>query len=56
MADGAHPSRAWGYLYADSPDGDSRSLLVVLAVSKAALVALYFMHLKFERVPWGSWR
>jgi cytochrome c oxidase subunit 4 len=24
-------------------------LLVVLAVTKAALVALYFMHLKFER-------
>ena len=25
------------------------ALLVVLAVSKAVLVALYFMHLKFER-------
>ena len=25
-------------------------LLVVLAVSKAVLVALYFMHLKFERL------
>jgi cytochrome c oxidase subunit 4 len=25
------------------------ALLVVLAVTKAALVALYFMHLKFER-------
>ena len=25
------------------------SLLVALAVSKAALVALYFMHLRFER-------
>jgi cytochrome c oxidase subunit 4 len=28
-------------------------LLVALAVSKAALVALYFMHLKFERVTLG---
>ena len=26
------------------------ALLVVLAISKAALVALYFMHLKFERL------
>jgi caa(3)-type oxidase subunit IV len=25
------------------------SLLVILAVWKAALVAMYFMHLKFER-------
>jgi cytochrome c oxidase subunit IV len=29
------------------------ALLVVLAVSKAVLVALYFMHLKFERVTLG---
>ena len=28
-------------------------LLISLAVSKAALVALYFMHLKFERVTLG---
>jgi cytochrome c oxidase subunit 4 len=28
-------------------------LLVSLAVSKAALVALYFMHLKFERLTLG---
>jgi cytochrome c oxidase subunit 4 len=28
-------------------------LLVALAISKASLVALYFMHLKFERVPLG---
>ncbi|MEE9568527.1 MAG: cytochrome C oxidase subunit IV family protein [Candidatus Binatia bacterium] len=28
-------------------------LLVGLAVSKAALVAMYFMHLKFERVTLG---
>lgn len=28
-------------------------LLVGLALSKAALVALYFMHLKFERVTLG---
>jgi cytochrome c oxidase subunit 4 len=28
-------------------------LLVSLAVSKAVLVALYFMHLKFERVTLG---
>jgi cytochrome c oxidase subunit IV len=29
------------------------ALLVVLAISKAALVALYFMHLKFERLTLG---
>lgn len=29
------------------------ALLVALAVSKAALVALYFMHLKFERLTLG---
>lgn len=29
------------------------ALLVALAVSKAALVALYFMHLKFERGTLG---
>jgi len=29
------------------------TMLVVLAVSKAALVALYFMHLKFERLTLG---
>jgi len=28
-------------------------MLVVLAVTKAALVALFFMHLKFERVTLG---
>jgi len=28
-------------------------LLVSLAISKAALVALYFMHLKFERITLG---
>jgi cytochrome c oxidase subunit 4 len=28
-------------------------LLIALAISKAALVALYFMHLKFERVTLG---
>ena len=28
-------------------------LLISLAVSKAALVALYFMHLKFERLTLG---
>ena len=28
-------------------------MLVALAISKAALVALYFMHLKFERVTLG---
>jgi cytochrome c oxidase subunit IV len=28
-------------------------LLVVLAITKAALVALYFMHLKFERTTLG---
>ena len=29
------------------------ALLVVLAITKAALVALYFMHLKFERLTLG---
>ncbi|HWO43872.1 MAG TPA: cytochrome C oxidase subunit IV family protein [Candidatus Eisenbacteria bacterium] len=29
------------------------AMLVVLAISKAALVALYFMHLKFERLTLG---
>jgi cytochrome c oxidase subunit 4 len=29
------------------------ALLVALAVGKAALVALYFMHLKFERLTLG---
>ncbi|MBI3127892.1 MAG: cytochrome C oxidase subunit IV family protein [Candidatus Tectomicrobia bacterium] len=28
-------------------------LLVIMALTKAALVALYFMHLKFERVALG---
>ncbi len=28
-------------------------LLVGMALTKAALVALYFMHLRFERVPLG---
>ena len=28
-------------------------LLVVLAITKAVLVALYFMHLKFERTTLG---
>jgi cytochrome c oxidase subunit 4 len=28
-------------------------LLIVLAVTKAVLVALYFMHLKFERATLG---
>jgi cytochrome c oxidase subunit 4 len=28
-------------------------MLIVLAVTKAVLVALYFMHLKFERVTLG---
>lgn len=28
-------------------------LLIGLAISKAALVALYFMHLKFERLTLG---
>jgi cytochrome c oxidase subunit IV len=28
-------------------------LLVVMALTKAALVAMYFMHLKFERVTLG---
>ena len=28
-------------------------LLVSMAISKAALVALYFMHLKFERLTLG---
>jgi cytochrome c oxidase subunit 4 len=28
-------------------------MLIVLAVTKAALVALYFMHLKFERITLG---
>jgi cytochrome c oxidase subunit 4 len=28
-------------------------LLVSLAISKAALVALFFMHLKFERITLG---
>jgi cytochrome c oxidase subunit IV len=28
-------------------------MLVVLAVTKAALVALFFMHLKFERITLG---
>jgi cytochrome c oxidase subunit 4 len=28
-------------------------MLVGLAISKAALVALYFMHLKFERLTLG---
>jgi cytochrome c oxidase subunit 4 len=28
-------------------------LLISLAISKAALVALYFMHLKFERLTLG---
>ncbi len=29
------------------------ALLVSMAISKATLVALYFMHLKFERVTLG---
>lgn len=29
------------------------ALLVVMALAKAALVALYFMHLKFEKVALG---
>jgi len=29
-------------------------MLVALAISKAALVALYFMHLKFERMTLGA--
>ena len=29
-------------------------LLCILAISKAALVGLYFMHLKWER-PWLKW-
>jgi cytochrome c oxidase subunit 4 len=29
------------------------ALLVVLAITKAALVALYFMHLRFERLTLG---
>ncbi|HXG53315.1 MAG TPA: cytochrome C oxidase subunit IV family protein [candidate division Zixibacteria bacterium] len=29
------------------------ALLVALAISKAALVALYFMHLKFEKLTLG---
>jgi cytochrome c oxidase subunit IV len=29
------------------------TLLVVLAISKAVLVALFFMHLKFERTTLG---
>jgi cytochrome c oxidase subunit 4 len=28
-------------------------MLIVLAVTKAALVALFFMHLKFERITLG---
>ena len=28
-------------------------MLIVLAVTKAVLVALYFMHLKFERITLG---
>lgn len=29
------------------------ALLVIMAVTKAALVALYFMHLRFEKVTLG---
>jgi len=29
-------------------------MLVALAISKATLVALYFMHLKFERLTLGA--
>ncbi len=29
------------------------ALLVIMAVAKAALVALYFMHLKFEKLALG---
>lgn len=29
------------------------TLLIAMAISKATLVALYFMHLKFERVTLG---
>jgi len=29
-------------------------LLTILAITKAALVALYFMHLKYE-MPWLRW-
>ena len=31
-------------------------LLVALAVAKAALVAMYFMHLRFEAGRWGASR
>jgi cytochrome c oxidase subunit 4 len=42
-----------GVIYLPIPKLAIAVLLISLAVSKAALVALYFMHLKFERLTLG---
>jgi len=42
-----------GVTYAGLPKVLMIALLVGLAVAKAAMVAMYFMHLKFERMTLG---
>lgn len=42
-----------GVIYAPLPKIHIVALLVALACSKAALVAMFFMHLKFERLTLG---
>ena len=42
-----------GVTYAGLPKVLMIALLVGLAVAKAAMVAMYFMHLKFERTTLG---
>lgn len=36
------------------PTGGKAALLVALALGKALLVAMYFMHLRFERLTLGA--
>ena len=40
-------------IYPPFPTFVKATLLIGLALSKAALVAMYFMHLKFERLTLG---
>ena len=42
-----------GLVYTGIPKALLVALLVALAVAKAALVAMYFMHLKFEKRTLG---
>lgn len=42
-----------GIAYAPIPKALMIALLVGLAIAKAAMVAMYFMHLKFERRTLG---